>query len=284
VAFSVREHALELEGDRTLRVLEAGQGAPVVLIHGALATADDMLLGPMEALSARYRVLAVDRPGHGLSRRDRFEAAPRRQAELIREGLDELEVLRPILVGHSFGGMISLAWAAAWPQDVAGLVLVSAIVRPEIRPFEHMVLAPRATPGAGPLFSEAAQETTDPELLKALRKAMYAPQAVPERWTRSFPEDLVLDSMVANGEDAAALLTPSALIDIPRIAAPAHILYGGEDPGGGPRAGTPSRSTPCCATAACSGCRASVTWRTTSPSKRWRRRWTGWRPAQTRAA
>jgi pimeloyl-ACP methyl ester carboxylesterase len=225
----ILHHALELEGDRTLRVLEAGQGPPVVLIHGALATADDMLLGPFERLSREYRVLAVDRPGHGLSRRDRFEAAPRRQAELIREGLSEMDVERPLLVGHSFGGMVALAWAAAWPGEVAGLVLVGPMMRPEFRLMEHLLLAPRATPGAGPLLNAASQESLDPALLKTLQKTMFLPQPVPERWERGFPDELVLDSMVAEGEDAAALLTPSALIDIPRIAAPAHILYGGED-------------------------------------------------------
>ncbi len=222
----MREHLLELADGRSLRVLEAGEGPPLVLIHGAASAAEDMALGPMPALAGRYRVLAVDRPGHGLSRRARFEAGPRRQAELIREGLAQLGVERPLVLGHSAGGWVALAWAAAWPDEVAGLVLVGPIVYPELRPLEHTLLAPRATPLAGPMLSEAATDTVDPALLKVMQKAMFSPQPVPERWEEHFPDDLVLDAMTANGEDAGALLSPFSLIDFSRITAPVEILYG----------------------------------------------------------
>jgi len=225
----VREHLLELADGRSLRVLEAGEGPPLVLIHGAVSVAEDMALGPMPRLAARYRVLAVDRPGHGLSRRARFEAGPRRQAELIREGLSDLGVERPVVLGHSAGGWVALAWAAMRPDAVAGLVLVGPIVYPEVRALEHFVLAPRAAPFGGPVLSEAANETVDPAMLKALQKAMFSPQPVPERWERSFPGELVLDAMTANGEDAAALLSPFSLIDFSRITAPVELLYGDDD-------------------------------------------------------
>ena len=49
----------------TLGYCRAGSGPPVVLIHGALLTADDMVIALMERLSASYDVIAFDRPGHG---------------------------------------------------------------------------------------------------------------------------------------------------------------------------------------------------------------------------
>jgi pimeloyl-ACP methyl ester carboxylesterase len=223
----MREHRLELPGDRSLRVLEAGpaEGAPLVLLHGAVSTADDMALGPMAPLAERWRVLAVDRPGHGLSRRARFEGAPQRQAALIREGLTQLGVERPLVLGHSAGGWVALAWAALWPAEVAGLVLVGPMAYPEIRPIEHGLFAPRAMPVVGPMLSEAANTSVDPAMLKTVQKAMFAPQPVPERW-EGFPDDLVLGAMTENGEDAAALLSPAALIDYRAITAPVEILYG----------------------------------------------------------
>jgi len=227
----IQEHQLALQGPRTLRVFEAGQGAPVVMIHGAVATADDMVLSPLfAALAQRFRVIAVDRPGHGLSRRERLEAAPQRQAALIREGLSQLGgAERPVLLGHSFGGLVALAWAAAWPDGVAGLVLVGPIVRPEFRFMEHALFAPRATPLAGPWASELAQRTTDPAMLAVVERAMFAPQPIPERRAREFPHGLVLESLVANGEDAAALLSPAGVIDLTRVRTPTAMLYGGED-------------------------------------------------------
>jgi pimeloyl-ACP methyl ester carboxylesterase len=226
----LRESRLALEGGRTLRLLEAGEGPPVVLVHGALATADDMVLSPLFPLLAqRFRVLAVDRPGHGLSRRERFEGAPARQAELIRAGLAQLGVERPLVLGHSAGGLIALSWAAAWPDALAGLVLVGPIVRPEFRWLEHTLLAPRATPVAGPWASEVAQRTVDSSLLPVIQRAMFAPQPIPERWKREFPHQLVLESLVANGEDAAGLLSPAGVIDLRRVSVPVAMLYGGED-------------------------------------------------------
>ena len=226
-----QEHDLRLDGGRSLFAVEAGAGPPVVLVHGMLATRHDMLLGPFDPLAKAHRVVAIDRPGHGSSRRERFEAAPRRQAELIRAGLLRLGVERPVLVGHSFGGMVSLAYAAAFPQDVAGLVLLAPLGFPEFRPAEHLFLAPRALPLSGPLLSQAARPTIDPALLRTIQRTMFAPQDIPPHWDAAFPHDLVLRpaEMVANGEDAATLLTPASLIDLAAIRAPVHVVTGTSD-------------------------------------------------------
>jgi pimeloyl-ACP methyl ester carboxylesterase len=227
---------LALAGGRSLRVAEAGRGPPVVLIHGTLSALEDMWLAPFaERLAERFRVISLDRPGHGLSTRRRFEAAPARQAELIADALAQLGVERPVLVSHSGGALVALAGAAAAPEAVAGLVLVGPLGRAEVRPLEHGVLAPRATPLVGPWWSQLAEASTDPAMLSVLRRGMFAPQPVPERWLREFPERLVLESMVANGEDAAVLLTPAAVVDVTRISAPVRVLYGGEDRVADPR-------------------------------------------------
>ena len=194
-----------LDGARTLRVLEAGQGRPVVLIHGALGVAEDMQIALFDRLAPRFRVLAPDRPGHGFSVRDRFEASPFRQAELIRQGLAELGVERPLLAAHSMGGPVALAWARQWPEEVAGLVLMNTAAYPELRPFEHLVLSPRAAPGAGPVLSRMAGAAFDPLMLPLIQKYMFSPQEPPERWAREFPHDLVRrpEQMTVEGEDFA---------------------------------------------------------------------------------
>ncbi|HEX8569356.1 MAG TPA: alpha/beta hydrolase [Caulobacteraceae bacterium] len=196
---------LQLDGRRTLRVLEAGDGPPVVLIHGALGTAEDMAIALFDQLAPRFRVLAPDRPGHGFSVRERFEASPFRQAELIRAGLAQMGVERPVLAAHSMGGPVALAWARQWPEELAGLLLMNTAAYPELRPFEHFVLSPRAAPGAGPLMSRAAGATLDPLMLPLVQKYMFSPQEVPERWAREFPHDLVRrpEQMTVEGEDFA---------------------------------------------------------------------------------
>lgn len=99
-----------------------GSGTPVVLIHGLPGTADDW--EDVTPLLAGHRTIAIDRPGFGYSTGGYvpFE----RQLEAIDALLHKLHVVRPILVGHSYGGTISLGFAERHPSEVSGLVLVDA--------------------------------------------------------------------------------------------------------------------------------------------------------------
>jgi pimeloyl-ACP methyl ester carboxylesterase len=100
----------------------AGAGAPVVLIHGLPGTAEDW--EDVAPLLAGHRTIAIDRPGFGYSSGGYVPF--NRQLEAIHELLGKLNVTRPILVGHSYGGTISLGLAERYPSDVSGLVLVDA--------------------------------------------------------------------------------------------------------------------------------------------------------------
>ncbi len=99
-----------------------GSGTPVVLIHGLPGTAEDW--EDVTPLLAGHRTIAIDRPGFGYSTGGYvpFE----RQLSTIHELLAKLHVVRPILVGHSYGGTISLGFAERYPSEVRGLVLVDA--------------------------------------------------------------------------------------------------------------------------------------------------------------
>lgn len=227
-------HNLTLAGEgRTLHLVEAGAGRPLVLIHGALTTHTDWL-GPLfDGFAKRGRAIAVDRPGHGASRRPRYQASPLQQADQIREALQQLGVERPILVGHSFGGIVALAWAAAYPDEVAGLVLAAPIAFQEFRALEHPFFGPRALPFIGPFISEAARRSVDPMLLKVVQKIMFAPHDPPGDWLARYPYETVLTAaqMLEEGEDANSVFpgSPTSLIDYGAIRAPLRILAGEMD-------------------------------------------------------
>jgi pimeloyl-ACP methyl ester carboxylesterase len=93
-----------------------------VLIHGLPGTADDW--EDVTPLLAGHRTIAIDRPGFGYSTGG-YVPFPR-QLEIIDVLLRKLHVVRPILVGHSYGGTISLGFAERYPGQVRGLVLVDA--------------------------------------------------------------------------------------------------------------------------------------------------------------
>ncbi|WP_374468454.1 alpha/beta fold hydrolase [Phenylobacterium sp.] len=225
---------LALGAGRSLHLLDGGEGPTIVLIHGALTTHVDWLEAPFEAFAARGRAIAVDRPGHGLSARPRYQASPRAQAAQIREGLAALGAELPVrLVAHSFGGIVALAWAAEWPEEVASLLLLSPITRPEFRAIEHSFLGPRAAPLIGPLLSEAARWTLDRPFLRAVQKLMFSPRNPPPDWLARFPEETVLSpaQMVEEGEDTATLLpgSPLGLVDWNAIRCPVAVVNGADD-------------------------------------------------------
>jgi pimeloyl-ACP methyl ester carboxylesterase len=65
---SIKEKFVTVDGLR-VRYIESGRGPAVVMIHGNAASIEDFQFGVIQSLSLNYRVLAVDRPGHGKSDR-----------------------------------------------------------------------------------------------------------------------------------------------------------------------------------------------------------------------
>src|SRR5712671_2807350 len=109
-----------------------GANPPVVLVHGASGNLEDMRLALGEKLAASHRVILIDRPGHGWSARPQCDddASPARQAALVAGALEQLGVHCAILIGHSWGGAFATAYALAFPERTAGLVLLSAVTHP----------------------------------------------------------------------------------------------------------------------------------------------------------
>jgi pimeloyl-ACP methyl ester carboxylesterase len=99
-----------------------GSGTPIVLIHGLPGTAEDF--NEVTPLLAGHRTIAFDRPGFGYSGDGYLKFD--RQIATLDSLLRALHVSRPILVGHSYGGTLALAFAERHPAEVGGLVLVDA--------------------------------------------------------------------------------------------------------------------------------------------------------------
>jgi pimeloyl-ACP methyl ester carboxylesterase len=192
---------VELDGAR-LHYLDEGPadtgttgrsgGPPVVLLHGNTVMLDDWIVSGVFNLTARTRrVVAFDRPGFGYSERPRDRSwTPAAQASLLRQACRRLGVERPVVVGHSWGTLVALAWALQAPQEVAGLVLISGYYYPSTRLDAALV-----TPAAVPILGDLLNHTVSPPLthmtLPGTLRTMFAPRRVPDRFRDVFPKALI---------------------------------------------------------------------------------------------
>lgn len=115
----------------------AGSGPPLLLIHG-WGMHSGMWGGVAEKLAQHFRVMAVDLPGHGYSRRPGAEGRTQGKEGAVREvvegtRLDEWagrlasQFDEPLTVcGWSLGGQVALRWALRHPQRVERLVIVAS--------------------------------------------------------------------------------------------------------------------------------------------------------------
>lgn len=105
----------------------AGQGAPLILLHGFMGSSGSW--GElMPALARRYRVIALDLLGHGASSKP-HDPARYAIAEIVRDLVDALEALgleRAQLLGYSMGGRVALACSVLAPERISRLVLESS--------------------------------------------------------------------------------------------------------------------------------------------------------------
>nr|WP_232519301.1 alpha/beta fold hydrolase [Caballeronia insecticola] len=98
---------------------------PVVLLHG-IGSGAASWVRQLDALGAKRRVLAWDAPGYGVSTPVRAASPVASDyANALRAWLDALDIARCVLVGHSLGAIIAGSFAAAMPERVAGLLLIS---------------------------------------------------------------------------------------------------------------------------------------------------------------
>jgi pimeloyl-ACP methyl ester carboxylesterase len=112
------------------RGTRTGDRPPIVMLHGLGGQLHHFNYALVEELARDTRVIAVDRPGSGYSRREPGEATTlEQQADVVVALLDALGVGRALLVGHSLGGALSLTVALRHPSRVAGLALLAPLTR-----------------------------------------------------------------------------------------------------------------------------------------------------------
>ncbi|MDH3263338.1 MAG: alpha/beta fold hydrolase [Paracoccaceae bacterium] len=223
---------LSVNGSRAHAHIE-GRGPAVILIHGASGNLRDFTFDLAPHLAGRYRVIAFDRPGLGHSERLHARGEnPFEQAALLDAAAARLGVRRAILVGHSFGAAVALAWAIEHPERVAGVVSLAGVAnvwKGGLGPWYAISSSWLGGATVVPLVSAFAPRARAEMALAPI----FAPQPVPGGYTAHIGIDLTLraSTLRANARQVNRL-KPHVARMVPRYGAldiPVEIVHGDRD-------------------------------------------------------
>ena len=224
------------------RYRQVGKGRPVVLLHGGPGDTCDYL-EPLAALLADYSCILYDQRGSG--------GQPPFETVGIADLLVELEALREelqqeqlLLIGHSWGATLALAYACSYPDRVARMVLIGLgplnntwqdiaaanLLRP-LNQFEKAALA------TAKQLRDEAIEAAEWEIVQAIiieittqfmLKAWFYDQTIAQEWADSWTQNYGVNPIawrsIQRSLDQGWLWQQLALLEVPTLA-----LYGYQD-------------------------------------------------------
>ncbi|MFN7390500.1 alpha/beta fold hydrolase [Brevundimonas sp.] len=223
---------VNVDGAR-IHYVDLGEGPPVVMLHGLAGNVRNYTQTVATELSRTHRVIIIDRPGSGHSARPGgTSASVQSQADVVHRVVVELGLQRPVIVGHSLGGSVALAYAARHPDDLAHLVLLA----PAATPFQPQPPIDRfKVDSAFRRFALAytvaipASKRSGPGTLRII----FSPQTTPQDFGTAGGALLARrpDQIIATFEDMSALNDGLAALasELPAIRTPTTVLFGMKD-------------------------------------------------------
>lgn len=206
----------------------------VVMIHGLGGQMHHFTYAMTDLLKDDFRLIVLDRPGCGYSRRDtEAQAELTAQGRMIWAALEHLDVRDPVLVGHSLGGAVALGMAVDRPDQAKALALIAPLTRPDVSPSDafaglnvpnrtarrllaHTWAVPMARAGA--LNTLNMVFAPEPWPADFLERGGGALGLRPESFLASVEDYMASDGIGAISQDYGA-----------RLKTPGGILYGADD-------------------------------------------------------
>jgi pimeloyl-ACP methyl ester carboxylesterase len=218
--------SVRVDGGRVL-VVEAGEGPPVLLLHGVGGTFR-YWLETLHRLSRTHRVLAADLPGFGgsdpASRPFDLLAAGRR----VLAACELVDAQAPILVGHSLGGPVVARVAAQEPARIGGVVLVGSASLSAQPAWRRHVLPPIARVALRrPRACENALVAHRWARRAVFRELFDDPDDLPADETRMLVGGATLARQLRDSLDATLSFDLRPLL--PRLPVPLGLVWGEHD-------------------------------------------------------
>lgn len=236
---------VEVTGGK-IHYVQEGKGPHLVLLHGAGGNLREFTFDLMDRLTDDYTVTVFDRPGLGYSDRVPHVTkgltategdSPQDQATMLREAATKIGITDPIVAGHSFGGIVSFAWAVAGldkdsPVNAKGIVSLAGVIMPwpgDLDPY-YTVNGSRF----GSLVTIPLIAAFTPQAIVNNRiNATFAPQSTPVGYTDYIGAGLALrpESMRANIRQVNTLRPYVVTLSqrYPELALPIEIVHGAAD-------------------------------------------------------
>ncbi|MEQ9259918.1 MAG: alpha/beta hydrolase [Roseovarius sp.] len=225
---------VEIDGHEVHGVVMGPEDAPqIVLIHGSSGSTRDMTFSLAPHLAERFRVFVFDRPGLGYTERiNQTGATITQQADLLSRAAQALGAEKPIVLGHSYGGAVALAWAVHYPERLSALLPLSAASHPWDTGLStyYKVLS---HPLAGRVVILMITAFVPDSVVEQQVESVFKPDPVPEGYIAYFGPGLTLrrHSLRANALQRANLLDEIEALSplYPEISVPTEILHGDAD-------------------------------------------------------
>ena len=208
----------------------SGQGPDIVLIHGASGNLREWEFGLRTALQARFTVTAFDRAGHGHSDAIAGGDTLAAQAAHLRAACAALGIRTPVLVGHSYGGSVALAWSLQ--EKPPALLLISAPSLPwpgRLDPWYRVTNSRLGRSIVAPLVAALVPAA----YVHRATNAVFAPQTAPPEYLHNFGAMLATraHSLAANTAQVNALLGDirGQMAHYPALDMPCEMIHGNAD-------------------------------------------------------
>jgi len=180
--------------------VEFGDGPTLLMLHGFMGSAA-CWLPLMEHLQSQVHCVALDLMGFGDSAKPRMQYDIAKEVEFVHRFVEARSFERCYLLGHSFGGWVATAYALAYPEQVAGLILAApAGIRDDsfCGRYDHLRPILWDTPivdwvlnGIAPLVTLAGHQETLKQITWMRRELMAQPAARSFLMDRLRPEDAI---------------------------------------------------------------------------------------------
>src|SRR5579863_8244242 len=129
-------------GEYNVNYATAGNGSPLLLLHGSEPQESWRVWEPILSLADTYRVIAPDLVGRGGSSKPAETPDHRAQAHILKDLAEKLEVPNLSIVASGWGGQVALEFALQWPESVKAMALIASAYDKEQLPLLQKIRKP----------------------------------------------------------------------------------------------------------------------------------------------